>query len=377
MFAGTEVSDDIPFAVWNTGYKYFGGAWEPVQLSGTPIGNGGWIIGKAAGIIPWNIITRGAHNLVAAYMCQWSSGQWKCGCADVQCLKRGWILQSFFAPNNQAEASLIPFRVMTLNVKENASCESCYASVVATIRDSQADVAGLQEANAETIQNIALNLGWHASLAAGIVSKYPIIAERTDSGGAKISFANSKDVWVFNVHLPAFPYGPYEYRDTGSTALALAAEQQSGRTSAIQSILTAMTDVINQSSVTPVLLLGDFNAPSHRDWTGTMSDEPGYGTFTRTAILWPVSSTVEKRGFQDAYRRIYPSVSTMRGNTWTPAITDEVEVHDRIDFIYYHGYMNVSNVWRVGAGRNSSDKDILPSSSWPLDHRAVLVEFSM
>ena len=91
-----------------------------------------------------------------------------------------------------------------------------------------------------------------------------------------------------------------------------------------------------------VLIGGDFNEPSHLDWTektAKMWDHQGL------IIPWTCSPLLEKAGFKDAFRDRYPDPVRFPGFTF-PANNanaplsrltwaSEADERDRIDYIYY------------------------------------------
>ncbi|MDY7395151.1 endonuclease/exonuclease/phosphatase family protein [Aureibaculum sp. 2210JD6-5] len=146
-----------------------------------------------------------------------------------------------------------------------------------------------------------------------------------------------------------------------------------------------------------VLLGGDFNEPSHLDWTEVsknLFDHNG------TVVPWHNSITLKEKGFVDSYREKYPNPVTHPGITW-PANNTNVELskliwaaeadeRDRIDFIYYHPENNISlkNVTIVGpmgaivkservATNPGEDQFIEPKGIWPSDHKGVLAVFDI
>lgn len=138
----------------------------------------------------------------------------------------------------------------------------------------------------------------------------------------------------------------------------------------------------------PVVILGDFNEPSHLDWTddyaargadrwvGNPSGRP-----LRPAIAWAGSRALMGAGLRDAYRTVFPDPVAKPGNTWTPPYATgtpgrkpwEDQVLDRIDMIYYGGGLEVVSAAVVGESAETSD--LVIAGPWPSDHRAVLAVF--
>ena len=118
-----------------------------------------------------------------------------------------------------------------------------------------------------------------------------------------------------------------------------------------------------------IILVGDFNEPSHLDWTLEAANQ---GLNFGFEVNWPISSNLELIGMVDTYREIFPNPIQYPGYTWTP-VQSSNEVHDRIDFIYYSGKMDLQEVYLVGPDHLS---DIV-IDYFESDHRAVFSKFTL
>ena len=74
----------------------------------------------------------------------------------------------------------------------------------------------------------------------------------------------------------------------------------------------------------------------------------------------------------DAYRKFFSNPIQYPGFTWTP-IQSNNEVHDRIDFIYYSGEIELQEIFLVGPDYLS---DIV-IDYYESDHRAILAKFKL
>ncbi len=261
------------------------------------------------------------------------------------------------------------------------------AKNLAAIIKSGVDIIGLQETTGERATQHAEALGWHAVQSGGsvaVLSKYPIVEQFSASAGVgariRISTQPFQEVILWSCHLTAFPYGPYDgCFDSASEATILANETTSGRLPQVQAILTAMQDQIAESERTPVFLVGDFNTPSHLDWTAaTASSHCDY------TIDWPVTKAVEAAGLTDTYRAAHPDPAADPGNTWSPIIAlrdnagPDPEPQDRIDMIHFKG---------EGVTVQSSEVYLLPgtlenipnhgANAWASDHASVVSVMQM
>jgi endonuclease/exonuclease/phosphatase family metal-dependent hydrolase len=127
----------------------------------------------------------------------------------------------------------------------------------------------------------------------------------------------------------------------------------------------------------PVFFTGDFNEPSHLDWT----EEAAQAGIYPIKVAYPTSMQVSKIGLKDAFRELFPDPVKVPGFTWpagtypdspNPSVADP---HDRIDFIYFAGKkVQVKNVQRLGEATETSD---IAFANYPSDHRAVLATFKL
>jgi len=212
------------------------------------------------------------------------------------------------------------------------------------------DVVGLQEASPSATQALAARLGWSWYQGDGdtaVISRYPIraTAEAGDGGtaaGARISVdpSSRQAIWVFSSHLNYLDYGPYLAQEGWSAEDLVANEldpDAGARAVEIQADLAAI-DMATEGDRAPVVLTGDFNVPSHRDWTAATAS-----THFERVVAWPATVRVEQDGFVDTFRIAHPDPAAVPGNTWSPlypfrdGATGEVEPQDRIDFVFLRG----------------------------------------
>jgi len=140
-----------------------------------------------------------------------------------------------------------------------AGCSETLAEVVNVIRDSGADIVGIEEGE-HNAGVIADALGWYASDRTQVISRFPIV----DPPGADgvyvwVEVLPGRFVAIGNVHLPSDPYGPYEIRD-GATLAEVLALETSVRLPAIADHLAALPPLA--AAGMPTFLTGDFNSPA-------------------------------------------------------------------------------------------------------------------
>lgn len=125
----------------------------------------------------------------------------------------------------------------------------------------------------------------------------------------------------------------------------------------------------------PVVLTGDFNTPSHLDWTGPVVASRQFPY----PVAWPVGAALAEAGFRDSYREAHPDPVARPGMTWTPGYPSPIvgsdEVFDRIDWVLVAGEAVTLDSRVVGeAGGPDVAVAIAPR---PSDHRGVVSTFRL
>jgi hypothetical protein len=251
------------------------------------------------------------------------------------------------------------------------------AWVASAIRRSDADVVGIEEGGGE-IPKIAKALGWrYYDVRMQIVSRFPLLDP--PGGNGVYTFVEVRPgavVAMENVHLPASPYGPYWVRDHKSLSKVLALEQRL-RVPPLRPLLRTARSRLAQRI--PVFLTGDFNSPSWRDWTASMV----HARFQiRYAVRWPASIAVERAGFVDSFRAVYPNPATVPGLTWPTRRTipgvwnpNAKQPADRIDFVYAAGAVRATASAIIG--EPGAPGILAAAAPWPSDHRLVVSTFDV
>lgn len=273
------------------------------------------------------------------------------------------------------ELGATTLRVMTFNILYGGD-EIDFSKVVEAVLAADADVVGVQEAEGN-IPRLAEALGWpYYNTRMQIISKLPLIDPPGGDGiYIFVEAAPDQVVAMANVHLPSDPYGPYQVRD-GASAEAVMALETELRLPALTPHLERLPQLVEAGI--PVFLTGDFNAPSHLDWTAAVAevrDEVVY------PFEWPVTQAAFEVGFRDSYREAYPDPVARLGFTWTPLTAGmqgfegevEGEVHDRIDLVLVAGNAETVSSQLVGE-TDGPDVDIAVTP-YPTDHRGVVSEF--
>ena len=290
------------------------------------------------------------------------------------------------APAAQSEESSI--HVMSYNIYRGGTMRGQPLSQTAkVIREAKADIVGVQETRSPKGVNgeeLAKLLGWNYSVNPRnrvILTRYEIIGEKRD--GIKVKLPTGREAYVFNLHLPSNPYQPYQllsirpkwhkhwdtpFIKTEAEAIVAAKKARGGDLSKLLQEIRAIPD-----KGTPVFVVGDFNEPSHLDWTERAAQSGRHPI----KVAYPTSLEMAKAGFTDSWRTIHPDEMEKPGFTWSPAYKadDPKTHHDRIDFVYFRGKgVSVTGAKVIGENKGNADIVVTP---YPSDHRAVVATFRL
>jgi exodeoxyribonuclease III len=272
-------------------------------------------------------------------------------------------------------------RVMTFNIwADGKAGRQPLSQTAQVIRASNADIVGLQEShkNAKAIADL---LGWNhiqQRRSVAVLSRFPIVDTTPKKHGVKIRLESGREILVFNIHLRPSPYQPYQllsipygkgaFIKTEPQAIAAARKARGDQWA---SLLGEIESACDES--VPVFITGDFNEPSHLDWTRTAAKSGRHPI----EVSYPASSALARAGFTDAFRTIHRDEMKTPGYTWTPVTqtSNPKDHHDRIDFVYFRGEgLRATNVRIVGENKDSADIAVTP---YPSDHRAVVATITI
>lgn len=276
------------------------------------------------------------------------------------------------------------FRLMSFNILHGGTKLGQPLSQTSRVM-KLADVVGIQETHEDQIDRsveIARILGWHhfqQGNNTAVVSRFPIVGHTPRNWGVFIQLDTDLKICVINAHFPASPYQPYQllnipYGDdvpfikTADEAIQWA---DRSRGAPLRRMMRELVSVRDQRI--PVFVTGDFNEPSHQDWTDRTASA---GTHP-IAVEYPTTKTVVSAGLVDAYRQYRSDELEHPGFTWTPLTKNENpdDHHDRIDFIFAdQRCASIESCEVVGETEFNADKVIDP---WPSDHRAVLATIAI
>jgi len=295
-----------------------------------------------------------------------------------------------------ANASATELTIMSYNIWGGGANEKKPVDeTVAVIKAVGADIIGVQETKTEgenctaedcppqgesVAKALADTLGYHyydqtatneALWSNAILSRYPITGKATPNDLGVTVEVEGRKVHIFNIHLDDAPYqpyqllsieyGPYPYFKTAEEAVKVAQETRGGALK----LLFADMDAAGEADAS--FVFGDFNEPSHHDWTEA-AVKAGHQPLV---VEWPTQKAIEARGYVDTYRVVFPDAAAKPAFTWTPTseptVTDDH--HDRIDFaLAKAAKLEVLAAGIVGEKAPFADLIVTP---WPSDHRAT------
>lgn len=294
------------------------------------------------------------------------------------------LLFAAFLAIAPASAESHTLRVMSFNIwRGGAAGGQPLEQTAEVIRAARADIVGIQEAHApgniDRSVELAAILGWHHLAQpdrTAILSRHPINGPIGDLG-AVIELPGGTRVHFFNVHYLHAPYQPYQllgipYEDGRfiNTEAEAIEEAKLARGAETDQLVEALSPLLAQRAF--IVVTGDFNEPSHLDWTRRAVRRK----LVPIPVRWPATAALADLGFTDAYRAVHRNETRRPGHTWTPttAPDDPADRHDRIDFVLVAGHARVVSAQLIGESPQFADIVVTP---YPSDHRAIVSEIEL
>lgn len=290
-------------------------------------------------------------------------------------------------------------KIMTYNMEyggnnrraiESRATAETYAKI---IKESNADIVAFQESVIfeikdkkysilkNTTEEIAKVLGWNFIIqkynndyATSIITRFTVkklykIDDMYNALQRNITIAvrlkvNDEEILIINDHLRDEPYQPFILNDNKGIPnpkefiLSNIISAYNTRSKQLFETIDNLI-LLEENKRIPTFLTGDFNEPSHLDWT-KKSYNKGICPYE---VKWPTSNGLIERGFQDSFRSIYPDVDKFPGISWSLKLPEDAgERFDRIDYIYFKNSIVI----------NANNFD--PGLS---DHAAFIAEFKL
>ena len=289
---------------------------------------------------------------------------------------------------SSAHAQVRSLKMLSFNVWVGGSnVSNGEAKARDAIVQSGADIVAMQESNGMAAR-LASQMGWYSvqpASSVAVLSRYRItqtlgVALNNAGVGVRVQLNASppQDVIVWSAHLTAYPYGPYDACLKQLSPAQVIRNQERTQLPEARDIARLMAPFIGDANNIPVFLIGDFNTPSHLDWTPATADlHCGY------SLNFPVTVELQNAGLIDAYRRVHPDPRQTPGVTWSPIYQTYVyadgkpEPLDRIDMVHFAGNgvtITGAEVFVVGTPQQIGNHT---NNTWPSDHAGVLVSMNL
>ena len=321
--------------------------------------------------------------------------------------------------------SIDGFTVLQLNIwHQGTQVPEGIERIADVIEETGADVIMLSEAGlaaksvSRELNRRGLETSSKSTADAGVVSRFPITDSSSADGFARaVLDLGRQEVAVYSGHLeyryyanylprgygggtpPPLPTSKYGWDEIPSgpitdTDMISEINRASGRSEAVARTVEAAED--DRSQGRSVLIGGDFNEPSHLDWTERAEEQHDHH-----GVIMPWDSTLEleKGGYRDAYRHVHPDEITHPGVTWPAgntafptselSWTPKADERDRIDFVFDSaGDALEATAAKIVGPRTSvvrdefveedaQDEFFTPETAWPSDHKGNLITYSL
>lgn len=323
-------------------------------------------------------------------------------------------------------ASAREIKVLQLNIwQEGTSVPGGYESMVDEIAYANADFVMLSEVrnynDTRFCDRIVMSLKAKGktyysfkSKDSGLLSKYPIsdsvtiFPEKDDHGSMYklvATLPEGQKVSVYTTHLDYTNCAYYRVRGYDGSTWAELPEPDTDLESILADNVASQRDDAIRLFIADaakdaaaghlVFLAGDFNEPSHLDWTEATKDSADHHGMV---VPWTVTTLLDEAGYADSYRVKYSNPVTHPGYTypadcpgaqmkqllWAP----KADERERIDFIFYRPdkRLKLKDITIFGPKgsvqrgkrmvESAQDPFLLPSTeNWPTDHKGVLATF--
>jgi endonuclease/exonuclease/phosphatase family metal-dependent hydrolase len=242
---------------------------------------------------------------------------------------------------------------------------------------------------------LASELGWHQHQAQSkhLCVLTPLEIEATffhhqwHGVGARLRDTKGRELIAWSAWLDWRSFITYELRDNPSMSdveLMAAETKRSDRLLQARELVTHLRAAGQLEADVPLLVGGDWNCPSHLDWTVDTARIYKH----RRALPLPVSLLMQSAGLTDTFREIYPNPVQHPGITWSPWNrakgddgTGAVQNFERIDRLYLKNPIKPTGGWtlRPVAGHVVpvvwEDNSIpLNMRAFPSDHGGVVID---
>lgn len=324
------------------------------------------------------------------------------------------------------EKEELELRVLQFNIwQEGTQVENGFNAIVDEIISSRADLVALSEVRnykginfTKKLVNALKDKGHtyyeNQNDDSNLISRFPILSHgylyglKNDKGSITKAVIDIKgcEVAFYSAHLDYTNYACYLPRGycgkkwselnkpENKLKKVLKMNANSYRDDQIAAFINDGLNEAKQGRL--VILGGDFNEPSHKDWTEETKDLFDHNGLS---VPWHCTTMLEQKGFVDTYRGLYPNPVSHPGFTWVAdnrdkdvselTWTPKADERDRIDYIFHYpdNRLKLQDAYIIGpkasivknkrVQEESDDKIVEPLAAWPTDHKALLVIYTI
>ena len=305
-------------------------------------------------------------------------------------------------PRDDTGAENTGLRVLVWNILRGANkVDQGPEKALAVIRSVEPDIALLQESydidgdRPRLGEWLAGELGWnqYQGESAHLCIMTPLELETTffhhawHGVGARIKDEHDREFLAWSIWIDYRSFVGYELRDNpemDDETLLAAESVRSDRLKQATALIEHLKEAGQLKTDLPLLVGGDWNCPSHLDWTL----DTARVFRNRREMSLPVSLAMREAGFADTFRVLHPNPVQHPGITWSPmfrgpAPGDEgtAQSFERIDRLYLKNPDDETGRWSL---RPTSarvlplvwEDDAVPSAQriFPSDHGALVID---
>ena len=243
---------------------------------------------------------------------------------------RSGSLRVRLAPTNTRAPRPSPIKVLSQNIMYGGddydletgeycavvdTCMEAFHRLRNIIVKSDADVVGLQEPE-RNVAKMARQLGWYASPGGTCDLAIPDHRAAERQRALRLRGRSAQPGGGGLQRAPQLrPVGSGHDRRRASRSRRCLAAERAFRVRDIRPNLKGLPPLVDQGI--PVILTGDFNSPSHLDWTEEVTDRPA----RRREVPRQTGRSAcgsRRRGSSTRYRQAHPDPVTDLAFTWTP-----------------------------------------------------------
>jgi exonuclease III len=317
----------------------------------------------------------------------------------IVCLTSALLIAAALS-NSHAQPATAPdnaLRVLVWNTEHGSNSYGPEGrnKVLELIKENQPDIVLWQESykledDKLTLGHwVAQQLGWNAWQADSphlcVVTPYEIIEQFKHKPwhgvGAKLRDPQGRSIIAWSIWIDwteSIRYAAYDKPGSSDAELLAFETRKSYRVPQTKDILARLQALGHLDLDIPVLLGGDWNCPSHLDWTAGTAEIFSW----RRPLPLPVSKLLHESGFEDAYRTVHPDPAKEPGNTHSALMMKrddgKYRPPERIDRLYVKNPPAAAALKPIRAYTLPRDWDEvhLPreTSVFPSDHSAVVID---